>query len=147
MLAELDATDYRNAYDAAQGQADAAQAVDKKAQEGLRPQELEQARIDFERWQDEYKRMKFLYDHKSLAANDFEKIEAGYKAAQQRYEMARQGTRREDKEAASGQIARRRHRCTRRKSGWRTANCARRLRALWGCGGSMWATRLAPECR
>jgi multidrug efflux pump subunit AcrA (membrane-fusion protein) len=103
VLAELDATDYRNAYDAAHGQADAAQATDKKAQEGLRPQELEQARIDYEQRQDEYKRMKFLYEHKSLAANDFEKIEAAYKAAQQRYEMARQGTRVQDKEAANGQ--------------------------------------------
>jgi multidrug efflux pump subunit AcrA (membrane-fusion protein) len=104
VLAELDATDYRNGYDAAQGQADAAQAVDRKAQEGLRAQELEQARIDFEQWQDQYKRMKFLYDHKSLPANDFEKIEAAYKAAGQRYDMARQGTRVEDKQAATGQF-------------------------------------------
>ena len=103
VLAELDSTDYRNAYDAAQGQADAARAVDDKAQEGLRSQELEQARIDYERWLDEYKRMKFLYDHKSLPGNDFEKIEAAYKAAQQRYDMARQGTRVQDKEAAIGQ--------------------------------------------
>jgi membrane fusion protein (multidrug efflux system) len=104
VLAELDATDYRNGYDAAAAQADAARATDKKAQAGLRPQELEQARIDFQRWQDEYNRMKYLYDHKSLAANDFEKIEAGYKAAQQRYEMARQGARVQDKEAANGQF-------------------------------------------
>ena len=96
--------DYRNAYDAAKGQEDAAEAVNSKAQEGLRSQELEQARIDYERWLDEYKRMKFLYDHKSLPASDFVKIEAGYKAAQQRYDMARQGTREQDKEAATGQF-------------------------------------------
>jgi membrane fusion protein (multidrug efflux system) len=47
--------------------------------------------------------MKFLYDHKSLAANEFKQIEAGYQAAQQRYDMARQGTRVEDKQAAAGQ--------------------------------------------
>jgi RND family efflux transporter MFP subunit len=104
VLAELDATDYRNAYDAAQGQADAALAADRKAQKGPRSQELEQARIDYEQWQDQYNRMKFLYDHKSLPANDFKKIEAGYQAAQQRYDMARQGTRVEDKQAASGQF-------------------------------------------
>jgi len=103
VLAELDWTDYSNAYDAAQGQADAARAVDDKAQEGPRSQELAQARIDYEQWQDQYNRMKFLYDHKSLPANDFKKIEAGYQAARQRYDMARQGTRVEDKEAASGQ--------------------------------------------
>jgi len=38
VLAELDAADYRNAYDAAQAQADAAQAVDHKAQQGPRSQ-------------------------------------------------------------------------------------------------------------
>jgi len=103
VLAELDTVDYSNAYDAAQGQADTARAVDDKAQEGPRSQELEQARIDYEQWQDQYHRMKFLYDHKSLPANDFKKIEAGYQAAQQRYDMARQGTRTQDKEAATGQ--------------------------------------------
>jgi RND family efflux transporter MFP subunit len=104
VLAELDATDYRNAYDGAAAQADAARATDQKAQAGLRPQELEQARIEFDRWQDEYTRMKFLYEHKSLPANDFKKIEAGYQAAQQRYDMARQGTRVQDKDAASAQF-------------------------------------------
>jgi RND family efflux transporter MFP subunit len=103
VLAELDPTDYRNGYDAAKGQADAAQAVSRKSEAGLRPQELEQARIDFERWQDEYKRMKYLYDRHSLAANDFKKIEAGYQAAEQRYAMAKLGARAEDKDSASGQ--------------------------------------------
>jgi multidrug efflux pump subunit AcrA (membrane-fusion protein) len=104
VLAELDASDYRNAYDGAAAQADAARATEQKAQAGLRPQELEQAHIDFDRWQDEYNRMRFLYEHKSLPANDFKKIEAGYQAAQQRYEMAKQGTRGEDKVAASAQF-------------------------------------------
>ena len=104
VLAELDASDYRNGYDAAKGQADAARAVNSKALEGPRAQELEQARIDYERWLDEYNRMKYLYDHKSLAANDFKKIEAGYQAAEQRYDMAKQGTRTQDKEAATGQF-------------------------------------------
>jgi RND family efflux transporter MFP subunit len=103
ILAELDATDYRNAYDAAAAQADAAKAIEHKAQAGLRPQELEEARIDFERWQDEYNRMKFLYERKSLPANDFKKIEAAYQAAVQRYEMARQGTRGEEKQSAVAQ--------------------------------------------
>ncbi len=103
VLAELDATDYRNGFDAAQAQADAALAVDRKAQQGPRSQELEQARIDYEQWQDQYNRMKYLYDHQSLPANDFKKIEAGYQAAQQRYDMARQGTRVEDKQAATSQ--------------------------------------------
>jgi len=121
VLAELDAADYRNAYDAATGQADAARAVSNKAQAGLRSQELEQARIDFERWQSEYTRMKLLYDRKSLAPNDFEKVEAAYKAAQQRYDMARQGTRSEEKDSAGAQS--RAAAAQMREAGKRLADC------------------------
>jgi RND family efflux transporter MFP subunit len=64
---------------------------------------LEQARIEFAQQQDQYDRMKFLFDHQSLPANDFHKIEAAYKASAERYEMARQGTRTEDKDAATAQ--------------------------------------------
>lgn len=104
VLAELDSTDYRNALDAASAQADAAKATDQKAQAGLRPQEMEQARIDDGRAEDEYKRMKFLYERSSISANDFHKVEAVYKAAHQRYEMALQGTRGEEKLAAGAQF-------------------------------------------
>lgn len=103
ILADLDPTDYRNAYGAAAGEADAASAENLKAKAGLRHQELEQARIDFERTRDEYQRLKYLYDHQSLPANDYHKIEAAYLASQQRYDMAQSGTRVEDKQAASAQ--------------------------------------------
>jgi multidrug efflux pump subunit AcrA (membrane-fusion protein) len=103
LLADLDSTDYRNGFNAAVGEADAAGAVNAKAKAGLRQQELEQARIDFDRWQDEYNRMKYLYEHKSLPANDFTKIEAGFNAARERYDMAKSGTRVEDKQAAAAQ--------------------------------------------
>src|ERR1035438_6471053 len=49
--------------------------------------------------------MKYLYEHKSLPANDFKKMEAGYNAAKERYEMAQDGTRAEDKQAASAQAS------------------------------------------
>jgi len=83
VLAELDCSDYRNAYEAAAGQATAAEATAIQAVNGVRAQELEQARIDFDRAQDEYQRQKYLYDHQSLPANDFHKIEAAYLASQQ----------------------------------------------------------------
>jgi multidrug efflux pump subunit AcrA (membrane-fusion protein) len=105
ILADLDARDYENAFNAATGEADAANAENEKARAGLRQQELEQARIDFERTQDEYQRLKYLYDHQSLPANDFHKIEAAYLASQQRYDMAKSGTRVEDKHAASAQFS------------------------------------------
>ena len=104
-LAELDCTDYRNAYEAALGQATAADASALEAKNGPRKQELAQARIDFEHAQDEYQRMKYLYDHQSLAANDFHKFETAYRESQQRYDMALQGTRSEQKKATAGDAA------------------------------------------
>ena len=103
VLAELDPADYRNAYDAAYGQSAAADANALQAKNGVRSQELEEARVDFERAQDEYQRHKYLYEHQSLAANDFHKTEAVYLASKQRYDMAREGTRSEAKLASHAQ--------------------------------------------
>ncbi|MGA8671517.1 MAG: efflux RND transporter periplasmic adaptor subunit [Terracidiphilus sp.] len=103
ILAELDCSDYRNAYEAAVGEATAAEATALQAANGSRAQELEQARIDSERAQDEYQRDKYLYDHQSLPANDFHKIEAAYLVSQQRYDMAREGARSEVKTGTRGQ--------------------------------------------
>jgi multidrug efflux pump subunit AcrA (membrane-fusion protein) len=103
LLAEIDPTDYRNAFNAATAQHEAARAVAERADAGPRKQELEQARIEFERWQDEYKRMKFLVERKSLPPNDFQKIEAAYNASRERYEMALEGTRMEDRATATAQ--------------------------------------------
>src|SRR5271157_2620476 len=103
LLAEIEPTDYRNAFNAADAQKAAAVAVEQRADDGVRKQELEQARIEFERAEDEYKRMKFLVERKSLPPNDFQKIEAAYKAAKERYDMAQEGTRKEDRAAATAQ--------------------------------------------
>jgi RND family efflux transporter MFP subunit len=103
LLAELDATDYRNALDAASAQKQVAEALAQKASAGLRKQEVEEARIELSRSEDEYKRMRFLVERKSLPPNDFQKIEAAYKAARERYQMAVEGTRLEDRNAAIAQ--------------------------------------------
>ncbi len=103
LLAEIEPTDYRNAFDTAAAQKAAALAVVMKAEAGLRKQEVEEARINLGRWEDEYKRMKYLVERKSLPPNDFQKIEASYNDARQRYEMAVEGTRKEDIEAAEAQ--------------------------------------------
>ena len=96
LLAQIEPTDYQNALNTATAQHRAAQAVEQRADAGPRKQELEQARIDLERAEDEYKRMKFLLDRKSLPPNDFKKFEAAYKDARERYDMAKEGTRKED---------------------------------------------------
>ena len=103
LLAELDATDYRNGFDSARAQKEAADALAQKAAAGPRKQEVEQARIDLARCEDEYQRMKFLVERKSLPPNDFQKVEASYKAARERYQMAMEGTRLEDRLAATSQ--------------------------------------------
>jgi multidrug efflux pump subunit AcrA (membrane-fusion protein) len=103
-LAELDAADYQHALDAAAAQAGAARAAMDKADAGARPEELEQARIGFARAQDEYDRMRQLYERKSLAANDFRKFEAAYLVARERYQEAKAGARPEDRRAARAML-------------------------------------------
>lgn len=103
LIAEIDPTDYRNAFDAAAAQKQAAQAIEQRADAGVRKQELEQARVDFERAEDEYKRMRFLVERKSLPPNDFKKFETAYKDSRERYELAVEGTRKEDRANAQAQ--------------------------------------------
>ena len=69
VLASIDPTDYQLPLAAAKAQAD-------------------QARVGYERAEDEFKRMKMLYDSKSLAPNDFQKYKAAYDSARQQYEQA-----------------------------------------------------------
>jgi RND family efflux transporter MFP subunit len=100
LLAELDLRDYQFRVDAAASQAGAAGATLQKVNAGPRRQELAQARVDLDRTTDEYKRLKALYDRGSLAPNDYKKIEAAWLAARERYSMAEEGSRQEDKLAA-----------------------------------------------
>ena len=73
LLAEIEPTDYRNAFNEAIGQKDAAQAIAQKADAGLRKQELEQARIDFERAEDEYSACGYCWSgracHRTISKN------------------------------------------------------------------------------
>jgi RND family efflux transporter MFP subunit len=100
VLAVIDPTDYTLAVHAAEAQAAAAKAVLDKVQSPVRPEVLEQARVAFERAQDEYQRMKQLYDSQSLPLNDFQKFKAAYEVAQQQYAQARTGGQKEDRAQA-----------------------------------------------
>jgi multidrug efflux pump subunit AcrA (membrane-fusion protein) len=103
LLAEIEPTDYRNAFNTAAAQQTAAQAVSQRADAGFRKQEIEEARINFERAEDEYKRMKILAERKSLPANDFQRYQAAYNGAKERYGMLKEGTRKEDIVSAAAQ--------------------------------------------
>ena len=108
VLARIDPTDYQLSVQGAEAQSAAADAALEKAMNPARPEKLEQARIAFERSEDEYRRMKMLYESKSLAPNDFLKYKAAYESARQQYELAKAGGQKEDKEqakAASRQAA------------------------------------------
>jgi multidrug efflux pump subunit AcrA (membrane-fusion protein) len=102
VLARIDPTDFNLSIKGAAAQAATAQAALEKAMNTARPELLEQAHIGFERAEDEYRRMKMLYDAKSLAANDFQKYKAAYERAKQEYEQAKAGGQREDKDQARG---------------------------------------------
>jgi RND family efflux transporter MFP subunit len=69
LLAVIDPTDYKLSLQAA------------TAQVGL-------AKVSLNRSKDEYARMKFLYDSRSLAGNDFEKFKATYLSAKQQVDQA-----------------------------------------------------------
>lgn len=100
VLARIDSTDFNLSVKGAAAQAASAQAAMEKALRPARPELLEQARIGFERAEDEYRRMEMLYDSKSLAPNDFQKYKAAYEHAKQDYEQAKAGGQREDKDQA-----------------------------------------------
>lgn len=100
VLARIDPTDFTLSVKGAAAQAASAQAALEKAVHSVRPELLEQARIGFERAEDEYRRMKMLYDSKSLAPNDYQKYKAAYEHAKQEYEQAKAGGQREDKALA-----------------------------------------------
>ncbi|MBJ6725086.1 efflux RND transporter periplasmic adaptor subunit [Geomesophilobacter sediminis] len=100
VLARIDPTDFNLSVQGAAAQVANAQAAMGKAVHSARPELLEQARIVFERAEDEYRRMKMLYDSKSMAPNDFLKYKAAYERAKQEYEQAKMGGQQEDKELA-----------------------------------------------
>ncbi|HEY4743238.1 MAG TPA: efflux RND transporter periplasmic adaptor subunit [Desulfuromonadaceae bacterium] len=68
-LASIDPTDYRLNLAAAKAQTD-------------------MTGVSYQRAEDEHRRMKMLYDSKSLAPNDYQKFKAAYDSARQQYEQA-----------------------------------------------------------
>ena len=99
VLAVIDPADYQFAVEAAIAQTGLARAQNEKASMSARPEVVEQARANLSQAEDEFRRMKTLYDKKSLSPNDFKKYETTYANAQQQYEQAKEGAQQEDKDA------------------------------------------------
>jgi Multidrug resistance efflux pump len=119
-LAIIDAPEVRAKMEQAQGAEAAASALELKAQNGAREEQiqgayqvLQQATAGKEIAEKSYNRVQRLYDEGVMSAQkrdeayaNFKAMEAQMKAAQSQYDMAVNGARREDKLAAQAQTAR-----------------------------------------
>ena len=119
-LAILDAPEVRAKMEQAQSAENAAAALELKAQNGARKEQiqgafsvLQQAKAGYEIAEKSYKRVQRLFDEGVMSAQkrdeafaNYKAMEAQMKAAQSQYDMAVNGARMEDKMAASAQVGR-----------------------------------------
>ena len=119
-LAILDAPEVRAKMEQAQSAEDAAAAMELKAQNGARKEQiqgaysvLQQAKAGYEIAEKSYQRIQRLYDEGVMSAQKRDEVYANYKAmeaqmkaAQSQYDMAVNGARMEDKLAAAAQVGR-----------------------------------------
>ena len=119
-LAILDAPEVRAKMEQAQGAESAAAALELKARNGARKEQiqgafqvLQQAKAGLEIAEKSYKRVQRLFDEGVMSAQkrdeafaQYKAYEAQAKAAQSQYDMAVNGARQEDKLAAQAQTAR-----------------------------------------
>ena len=104
LLATIDPTDFQFAVESAVAQSALARAQNEKASVSARPEVVEQARANLSQAEDEFRRMKTLYEKKSLTPIDFKKYETAYTNAQQQYGQAKEGAQHEDKAAAKAAL-------------------------------------------
>ena len=119
-LAILDAPEVRAKMEQARSAESAAAAIELKAQNGARKEQiqgafsvLQQAKAGFEIAEKSYQRIQRLYDCGVVSAQKRDEVYANYKAmeaqmkaAQSQYDMAVNGARMEDKLAAAAQVGR-----------------------------------------
>ena len=119
-LAILDAPEVHAKMEQAQSAESAAAAMELKAQNGAREEQvrgafnvLQQAKAGLEIAEKSYNRVQRLYDEGVMSAQkrdeayaNYKAMEAQMKAAQSQYDMAVNGARKEDKMAASAQVGR-----------------------------------------
>ena len=119
-LAILDAPEVRAKMEQARSAESAAAAIELKAQNGARKEQiqgafsvLQQAKAGFEIAEKSYQRIQRLYDGGVVSAQKRDEVYANYKAmeaqmkaAQSQYDMAVNGARMEDKLAAAAQVGR-----------------------------------------
>ena len=119
-LAIIDAPEVRAKMEQARGAESAAAALELKAQNGARQEQIQgayqlwqQAKAGLEIAEKSYNRVQHLFDEGVMSAQkrdeafaSYKAMEAQEKAAKSQYEMAQNGARREDKLAAAAQVDR-----------------------------------------
>ena len=119
-LAILDAPEVRAKMEQARSAENAAAALEMKAQNGAREEQIrgaynlmQQAKAGLEIAEKSYQRIQRLFDEGVVSAQKRDEVYANYKAmeaqakaAESQYDMARNGARREDKLAAAAQVGR-----------------------------------------
>ena len=119
-LAILDAPEVRAKMEQARSAESAAAALELKAQNGARKEQiqgafsvLQQAKAGYEIAEKSYQRIQRLFDEGVMSAQkrdevyaNYKAMEAQYKAAESQYEMAKNGARYEDKKAAAALVGR-----------------------------------------
>ncbi|MDD0814455.1 efflux RND transporter periplasmic adaptor subunit [Curvibacter sp. HBC28] len=117
LLMRMDSPEVNAKLSQAQAASDAAQAVASKAEQGARPQEIEMARLNWQRAQTaadlaaiSFQRVDHLASDGLVAAQKRDEAEANFKAsrdaalaARAQYDLARAGARSEDRSAAQAQ--------------------------------------------
>jgi len=90
---------------ASESQRDMAKAVNEKAENGARSQEVIQAESAYNLWKATYERATTLYDGGALTKQKLEEIKTQMDVAEQTFNMAKEGARSEDKKAAAAQVS------------------------------------------
>jgi HlyD family secretion protein len=117
-VAELDAQDLKNEVDQAKAKVGAARANLDKLMAGYRPQEIKEAKADVDRARADlvdrkldFDRYQILFQRKVVAATTRDKYEANYlmaqatlKGAREKYDMLKEGYRREDIDKARAEL-------------------------------------------
>jgi HlyD family secretion protein len=91
--------------EASESQRDMASAVNDKAENGARTQEVAQAESAYALWESTLERATVLYDGGAITKQKLEEIQTQKEVAFQTLEMAKEGARIEDKAAASAQLS------------------------------------------
>jgi HlyD family secretion protein len=89
----------------AQAQKAAAQAALSKAQNGARPEEIDEAKAQYDLAQSTYNRVKGLSDKGYAAQSDLDKAKASLDVAESQYNIAKDGARPEDIAALQAQVS------------------------------------------